>query len=59
MGNARYELLALLVKSRRRLLRCQEIYGEFQSMLKHFERLLNDNREQRPLQVADTKARQS
>jgi hypothetical protein len=60
MGHPRHELLALLVKSRRRLLRCQELYREFQAMLENFERILNDDKPNKgPLQVAHTKARQA
>ena len=39
MDHPRHELLALLVKSRRKLLRCQEISRQFQSLLEHFDRL--------------------
>ena len=59
MEQQRHELLALLVKSRRRLLRCQEIYRDFESMLEHFGRLLNDKSQQRAAAVSADRARQA
>ena len=42
MHQSRQELLTLLVKSRRNLLRSQEIYRQLQSLMVCVERLLKD-----------------